>query len=798
MRTARPFSQPTRRSRATPARKATACCEQRHNSIRKLGLEPLERRLLLTSSFVPEEVLPAFSGASLCNCPACTGVGLDEIPVVSQAASLVGGSTSLAGLPSLSSNPGAAKKLYLDFNGHYQSSWGTFPNVSTPAFDQNGDPNSLSSGELAAIREIWTRVAEDYAPFSIDVTTIDPGSSTTGIARVAIGGHYSDWYKSSAGGVAYVGGFTNSMPNVAYVFENALGNGNPRYVAEAVSHEAGHLFGLQHQAVWSGSTMVESYNSGSGSWAPIMGTGYYADRTTWHRGPTSAGASSTQDDVSILASTIGWRPDDVGDTMATARRLSTSSVNVAGIIGSTSDVDMWSFTTGGGVVSLQVAGAQYGGNLDVRLELRNGSGQTVAVAAPSTSLGATLSATVGSGTYYVAVRSTSGYANMGQYALRGTLPAAGAAVTGSPEIGVRMSSTELSDGSIANFGSTRVGTSVSRTFTITNRGSSTLTLQPLSSSGLPSGFSLVSNLTDTTLSAGQSTSFTVRFNATIKGTFSGQLAIRSNDANEGVFDVRLTATASTISTTTQPTPTTPSTSLLKRTVDNGATGFAKSGAWTTRTGIGVASDLNQATLGTGSTHATWSFTSIPNGTYQVYGSWTGASANASNAPFTLYNGSTPVITTRVSQRVNSAGVTAEGASWKLLGTVQVTGGRLNVRLSNQADGTIIADAIRIVQTAGTSASELVEADLGLLAWLSDAPDAAALPTSLTPGDEPQTTDSRSWLDQLVSTTTPLEFGAATFDWSPADDAEPSADRDVDLDPCIATDTAADELVSKLI
>jgi hypothetical protein len=103
---------------------------------------------------------------------------------------------------------------------------------------------------------------------------------------VAIGGHYSDWYGSSAGGVAYVGGFTNSMPNVAYVFENALGNGNPRYVAEAAAHEAGHLFGLQHQAVWSGSTLVEGYNSGTGDWAPIMGTGYYADRTTWHRGPT--------------------------------------------------------------------------------------------------------------------------------------------------------------------------------------------------------------------------------------------------------------------------------------------------------------------------------------------------------------------------------------------------------------------------------------------------------------------------------------------------------------------------------
>lgn len=791
MRTARPH-----RARAMPARKATACCQQRHNSVRKLGLEPLERRLLLTSSLLPEGDLPLPSGAGLCNCPACTGVGLDEIEVIAQATSFTSTSGSYS-LPALSSNSSAAKKLYLDFNGHYQSSWGTFRNVSTPAFDQDGNPNSLSSGEVAAIREIWTRVAEDYAPFNIDVTTIDPGSATTGIARVAIGGHYSDWYKSSAGGVAYVGGFTNSMPNVAYVFENALGNGNPRYVGEAVSHEAGHLFGLQHQAVWSGGTLVEGYNSGSGNWAPIMGTGYYADRTTWHRGPTAAGATSTQDDVSILASTLGWRADDVGNTSAAAVRLSTSSVNVTGIIGGTSDVDMWSFTTGGGVVSLQLVGTPYGGNLDSILELRNSSGQTIAIAAPSTSLGATLSATVGSGTYYVAARGTSGYANMGRYTLRGTLPASASAVTGSPEIGVRLSGIELADGSIASFGTTSVGTAVSRTFTITNHGSSTLTLQPLSSSSMPAGFSLVGNITDTTLSAGQSATFTIRFNATVKGTFGGPIAVRSNDANEAVFDLRLTATASTTSTTTTPTTTTSSTTLVKRTVDNGATGFAQSGAWTLRTGVGVASDLIQALRGTGSTHATWSFTSIPNGTYQVYGSWIGASTNASNAPFTLYNGSTPVATARASQRVNSTGLTAEGASWKLLGTVKVTGGRLNVRLCNQADGTVVADAIRIVQTAGTSASELAAADLGLLAWLSDKPAAAAVP-SLGQSAEPQAEDA-PWFDQLASDAPPLESHATTFAWASDDDAEPAADGDrLDVELMETSDNDFGGLVNELI
>jgi hypothetical protein len=325
-----------------------------------------------------------------------------------------------------------------------------------------------------------------------------------------------------------------------------------------------------------------------------------------------------------------------------------------------------------------------------------------------------------------------------------------------------MSGGELTDTATASFGTTTVGTAVSRTFTVTNVGSGTLSLTALSSTTMPAGFSLVSNLTDLSLTAGQSTSFTVRFGATTVGSFAGPITIRSNDSNESLFDLRLSANATTTATPT-PSPTSTATTLLKRTLDDGATGFVKSGVWTTITGRGVASDMNQAVRGTGSNNATWSFTSIPNGKYQVYGSWLGASTNATNAPFTLYNGSTPVATVRASQRVNSSGLTADGANWKLLGTVTVTSGRLNVRLNNLADGTVVADAIRIVQTATTSATEPTAADLGLLAWLNERPgltadslrQASAEPAADQPSagraiavDHGPTTQAPSWLDTL--------------------------------------------------
>jgi hypothetical protein len=717
---------PQRRQEATPASMAACRLPRR----RPFSIESLESRHLLALAPADDPLADVGGRLVPCQCPVCTGVGLEQIAVVSDTTSVTGSTVPLSSLPQLSSNASARAKLYLDFNGHTQTGWGSFGTVTTPAFDQDGNRSSLSSGEIATIREVWTRVAEDYAPFNIDVTTIDPaGQAGVRVARVAIGGNWSDWYGSSAGGVAYVGGFTNSLPSVAFVFEDALGNGNPRYLAEAISHEAGHLFGLQHQAVWSGSTLVVAYNSGSGNWAPIMGTGYYADRTTWHVGPTSNSAGSIQDDMAIIAGAtngFGWRADDFGNTPATASRLTGTSVNLAGIIGQPTDIDMWSFTTGGGTVSLQLAGVQFGGNLDSVLELRDASGRSLVMSSPANSLGASLTTTVGSGTFYIVARGTGGYGNVGQYTLRGSIPGAAASSVLKPEISIRLGGAELADGSAVSLGSTSVGTAISRTFTVTNVGGGTLTLSPLSTSGWPAGFSLASNLGSTTLAAGRSTTFTIRFSPTTASSSAGTIGVKSNDANEGTFDIRISASAKAVTSSTAPKPTTTttgtSTSLVQRNLDNGAAGHTRSSGWTTQTGRGVSGDIDQSAKGTGANYSNWSFTSLPSGTYQVYASWTGGATNATNAPFTLYNGSTPVTTVRMNQRFASTGLTADGASWKLLGTVTVTGGRLNVRLSNAADGFVLADAVRIVQTktqaADVPGNDPAAADLALLGWLS--------------------------------------------------------------------------------
>src|SRR5262249_26581873 len=127
----------------------------------------------------------------------------------------------LDSIPALNSLPRAAASLYLDFDGHFEPVWGGFRNVTTPVFDQDGDRTTFTDGELNSIRPIWRYVAEDFAPFQINVTTVVPPSFDDGVAlRVSIGGDGS-WYPVPAGGVASLNSFTDpSFVNTVYVFSD--------------------------------------------------------------------------------------------------------------------------------------------------------------------------------------------------------------------------------------------------------------------------------------------------------------------------------------------------------------------------------------------------------------------------------------------------------------------------------------------------------------------------------------------------------------------------------------------------
>lgn len=87
-------------------------------------------------------------GGITCCCPACLAVADLDAPENATAladAGPAGATVPLSSLPILNSLAGAAVSLYLNFVGRFDAFWGTYTNVTTPAFDQDGDASSFSS-----------------------------------------------------------------------------------------------------------------------------------------------------------------------------------------------------------------------------------------------------------------------------------------------------------------------------------------------------------------------------------------------------------------------------------------------------------------------------------------------------------------------------------------------------------------------------------------------------------------------------------------------------------------------------
>ena len=374
----------------------------------------------------------------------------DHVPAPQQASVANGALAASAPYPltntfKLHSLPGAAKVLFLDFDGFVMSgtAWNASSGVSTincPPFDADGDPSTFSDSEKTTIQNIWKRVAEDYAPFNVDVTTEDPGdagitrsgsSDSSYGMRVLISpiSQYFGYY----GGIAYIGAFDDvgNYYKPALVFPENLGPNGEKYVAEAISHEAGHTFGLNHDGTTTGTEYYSGNGSGVTGWAPIMGVGYYQNVVQWSKGEYPS-ANNTQDDLAIIAGYVGYRPDDHGNTLSTATALPVSSqLSATGLISSLTDVDVFSFQSAAGTINISVNADSPAPNLDVLVELLNSSGAVIASDNPASSLGATLSASVPAGTYYLRIdgagfgTTTVGYSDydsLGQYTISGTVP----------------------------------------------------------------------------------------------------------------------------------------------------------------------------------------------------------------------------------------------------------------------------------------------------------------------------------------------------------------------------------------
>lgn len=366
----------------------------------------------------------------------------------------------IASPPAYSSLPGAPNTLYLDFNGEVISGteWNLDEGVAswnTRPFDTDSTPTTFSDSEQDAIYMIWQRVAEDYRPFNVNVTTVLPATFGPRVARALItqkNDGTNDCPSPGAGGVAFVGvfgdpDFQDYQP--AWVYYDNLGGGREDYVAEAATHELGHNLGLSHDG-----TSTVTYYGGHGpaafDWGPLMGTGYDRTLSQWSIGQY-ANANNTQDDLAIIDSSFGTSlADDHSNIIGSSTALTFTGFTpqtitpLDGIIATAADLDVFSFSSIAGAVSITVtprtvtslgflAPQTPGVNLDARAEILDAVGTVVFTSDVADNTVATISGNLpADGQYYLRVRGagnrnplTDGYTtygSIGSYRIAGTVP----------------------------------------------------------------------------------------------------------------------------------------------------------------------------------------------------------------------------------------------------------------------------------------------------------------------------------------------------------------------------------------
>ncbi len=416
----------------------------------------------------------------------------------------------------LHSSPNSTKRVYLDFTGYYYDD-PIYTDIG--AFDLDGNAFSFTTAEHQYIQQVWQMVAEDFIPFDIDITTeeptmdlltrsgstdeyygtwaiITPTNAPAGVAgRATLGAFYNYLYSGKVGATTWTKMYGSSVTRSA------------KDTAETTSHEVGHTFGFMHK----GAGTPGTYYSGHGgimapvvtSWGPTMGNPYSKNLIQWSKGeyPNAVGDPyyGMHDEIRGLLSFLGYYPDDTGNTISNSKPLASSgsSLIAYGVIEQATDVDVYSFDTTGGNITLAATPALFGPNLDIKMELLDAQGSVVASNNPDTDIKAIMTQNLQAGTYYVTIDGVgkpltgtdpgySDYASLGQYKITVTTavvvnqnPVAkmtATPISGVAPLAVTFSGSQSSDpdGTIASytwdFGDGTIGTGVSANHAYTNAG----------------------------------------------------------------------------------------------------------------------------------------------------------------------------------------------------------------------------------------------------------------------------------------------------------------------------------------
>ncbi|MEO2017057.1 MAG: proprotein convertase P-domain-containing protein, partial [Fuerstiella sp.] len=225
-------------------------------------------------------------------------------------------------------------------------------------FDTDGDRTTFSSDETDQIYEIWRRIAEDFAPFEINVTTIDSRRYDDGEGIIiAIGGDGS-WQAApapttSTGYSEFETFISGGGDNIAVVNAEAIGS------IHELSFEASAIISNALGIVRSNSV---STNTPAASPVSVSAIGGLFEDELLDVFLPEIGGSAFQDPIAIILdpsrNNIPLRGDDHGQGQIAAIYYVIAARDdvQSGRIEKISDVDEFRFETKGGTGTIQVSG----------------------------------------------------------------------------------------------------------------------------------------------------------------------------------------------------------------------------------------------------------------------------------------------------------------------------------------------------------------------------------------------------------------------------------------------------------